>query len=350
MKIKLVDKLSSYQIYKTVLKQLSLYYSSEDRREVPIISFEDVNYIAPSAMPILMCMINIIYKYHDKTKIKIHCNYQPRLFYFLYHSNFVFYAKERLKFIDINDENIGGFGEYIDHAYIDRHKLHVYSPIANYYELSAVEQVRERGKIYEHLAYHIVPRDYGEVLRGTNMLGEKHVNECIMLISEIIANAQVYSKSLCYSYMMSNKFSTIIAVADIGVGLNESIRKKRENNLYTEEMYDRFYFQKNKIINQFKEIKLDDYMNIMEALYYSENQNRINLWYLKNMIVNNNGVLRIHTNSTQVIFTYNKCSNCKKSCLECLSCMLKDVGTPYEAVRIFESRLVGVHIEIEIKR
>lgn len=352
MKIRLSDKLSSFQIYDSVLKQLSGYYSTEGRNKSPIISLIDVCYINANAMPLLMCILNIIYRYHREEAVKIQCNYQPKLFYFLYHSNFFFYAKDRLKFIEIDDDFIGGFDEYVDHKYRQQHKLHVYQPIKNYYDLSPNEQIEKRGEIYEFLAYHLVPRDYGQVLSDIGKLGDKYVRECIMLISEIIANAQVYSKSLCYSYLQTNKYSTIISVADVGIGLSQSLNRKRMNNIYKGDKFE-FYKDKKEIIKyEYRNLFLEDYLDIMEALYYSECQDRINLWYLKNMIVRNQGILRIHTNTTQVIFTSARCKNCTKGSLECMECLLKEskIRSAYSPVKIFDTKLAGVHIEIEIKR
>lgn len=338
MRVDLPEKITSLSIYELFLPELTKNFIKAEENEEIIISFTKVESISSSAMPLILVIINSIYK---QKNISLDLVYNPKLLYFLHHINFFYYVK-KLGLANFNNEYIGGFGDYISQEYRKQHKMHAYHPIQQYYQLETMEE-RDclRKQVYEDLVIYGVPKDYEEVLKDKNVLDETQVNLCIEIIAEIIANARLYSKSMCYSFLQTDKYNTTISVADSGIGFKNSLKLKK------------YPFKLKDIITDDKinDKKYEDFFMIMEVLKYSQDNQRRNLWELKKVINSRGGTLRIHSRFTQVTFTGNRCSKCaNEDAIECTKCILKESqdSLRYSSLRIFSSGLKGVHIEIQL--
>lgn len=350
MKIYLPIKITNFKLYNEVLPQLSEYYLNGGM-ENPIISFINTEKIHYECIPLIMGILDIIYNVNEEP-VFLEFVYRPHLLYCLDHTLFFHYAKTELGYVEYDKELIGGFSDYIEKEYREAHIMHVYYPVQNFFSYSEDEQDEIRAQTYEEMRYHIVPLDYGTVLSDIKKLWIDEMENCRTLLAELITNARLYSMSLCYALLHSNMHKTMLSICDVGNGFRHSLEKRRGSKSYSVECVEKFKTLKDGYIKKYGMYKLEDFFDIMEVLYYSELQNRVNLVYLKKLVVNTGGVLRIQTGATQVVFTTNRCKGCDKKITDCVGCLLKGMSQDlkYSSIKCFESKLKGVRIEIEFGR
>ena len=289
--------------------------------------------ISTLTIPNLLALLDVLKGLNEEVYLEL--EYNPRLLAFLYHIKF-FYFVDILSLARYEKDYIGGFGEFIQKEYRKEHCLHVYKPNLSYYKYNDDDRDIIRTSLYQQLVTDVVPNDYGEVLSDRRLLDELEKKECIEILSEVIANSILYSRSFTYAFLQTDKFRTSIGVSDSGIGFQKSLDLKKYNT------------------QCFESLKLpeiyNDFLGIMKALKYSQDKERKNLWRLKKIITNKGGVLRIHNRTTQVVFSGDKCGKCSKQCVEdCFNCMLdSSKNSKYPNLKIFEAGLSGVHIEIQI--
>lgn len=349
MTIYLPNSITSFSMYNEILPQLTIYYA-EGNKENPTISFVNTEKMRMESIPVFMGILDIIYNI-NKIPVFLEFEYRPQLLYFLDHSLFFHYADNQLGYIDYNRELIGGFSEYISKAYRDVHILHVYDPIDGYFALSESDQLQMRSEVYEEMRYHNVVYDYGTVLNDVDSLWENDKENFKTLLAEMITNSRLYSMSRCYSFFSSDRHSSIISICDVGRGFEFSLGKKRGSIFYPREKVHEFELIKKKCLNKYVSYELNDYFVIMEALFYSQLQKRINMYSLKKVIADSNGILRIQTGNVQVVFSQ-YCRNCSKGIESCIECLLERISRDlkYSPVKCLESKFKGVRIEIEFRK
>lgn len=350
MKIYLPNKITNYKLYSDVIPQLTEYYRTGEKQN-PVISFVNTEKINYESIPLIMGILDIIYNV-DEEKVPLELISRPQLLYCLYHALFFHYADYELGYIEYNRKVMGGFSNYVDKEYRNAHIMHIYEPKSNFFCYSEIEQENIRYQTYEVMRYHYILRDFGTVLNDIKTLWTDEMEHYKTLVAEIITNAILYSSSLCYALLYTDKYKTMFSVCDVGSGFNHSLEKRRESGLYPIEKVKEFAHYKNIYEEKYYIYKLEDFFDIMEVLFYSEIQNKINLFFLKNLIVNSGGVLRIHSRDAQVIFNTKSCKGCRKGITDCMGCLLSRTSPElkYSPVKFFKSKLKGVQIEIEFSR
>lgn len=66
MRIELPEQIGSYQIYEEVLPKLAYHYSQRFNQEEISFSLRKVKYIKAEAIPLFMCILNVMKNYHNK--------------------------------------------------------------------------------------------------------------------------------------------------------------------------------------------------------------------------------------------------------------------------------------------
>lgn len=341
--IKLNKNMTSFLFYNETLKEIKKYYRSDDYkidRQPPIISFEDVDYIDSSAITCVMVLGLYLKNFHNEN-IRLEFKYNPNLLKTLYDIKFFIISKE-LDIFSYDENLLGGFSD-IEHR--KDHKMNFYEHMNEYYQLSdESKKIKYKDTLFEYLRYNIIPNNYLQIIKDKNVFNEYEISDVLNIFSEIICNAILYSKSYSFTNVHTNKYKTLISISDIGIGFEESLKQKK--------FFDYPIYKKYKHNNYCDIIEnLRDFIMIFESLNYSMNQDRQNLWRLKNMIVKNGGTFRIHYNTTQVIFTHSRCQNCSKDSYECSICLLQDYNSNMQVspIRLFDTKFPGVHIEVELK-
>ena len=255
-----------------------------------------------------------------------------------------------------------GFYNYSNFSdpYNPDHRVYVYKDESyTYYSNFIRDDVSEeelgiiRSEKYQELKPFIENR-YWNVLKKLNNSNKRIV---LGILTEIITNAVLYSASHCSAMLQTKGNETKISISDCGVGLEYSFGKKRE----------KFGKEFKNVFNEFssdEQVKYKDFLYIFETLCYSKEKSiaRVNLFTLLEIVLkkrnsNSNieeGTIRIHYNSTQVILTSNRCSKCSKfDPKNCARCLINGYNTAIEvsksSLRFFDSTFKGVHIEVELK-
>lgn len=338
--LEIEGRLTSLELYEKFIGNLNKWYMQYGNKEVPILDLRSVDWIDSLCLPNLLVIATIIKSYH-KEPLQILLPYDNRTVNFLNTSDFLLTGNlDYLQLFSYNSERVSKASFFVNKENRKEHKICHYKPDLDYYKInSEKEQLSYRTLMYEHIRYVIVPKNYKAIIEDKHILTESEVDTLLDIISEIICNSILYSKSISYSFMQTDRFKSSFSISDAGIGFKNALLNKKNFKYIIHDEY----------MDEFNDPKFEDLLSIIEVLNYSMNQNRRNLWSLKSLIVNSGGTLRIHNNSTQVVFTANKCSGCNKTAEECLKCLKESYDNALSNLRIFDGRLRGVHIEVELR-
>lgn len=352
MKIYFPNKITNFELYNNIMDQLSRFYLNGETMN-PVLSFVNTEFIEYETIPVLMGIIDIIFNVNKKPVYLEFVN-RAKLLNCLKHSYF-FKCADEFGYIAYDKEMVEEiYNDYNNYSekYREAHVLHYYMPYMDFFDKSIIEQEEIRDKLLEKLYRVIIPLDFNVVMKDIKQLWTNQLDDFTIVLSESIANSILYSKSICYAFLYSNKYKTKMSICDVGGGLEQSLKYRRGETPYLENLVGDFNGLKHQYRCLYPNYRLDSFFLIMEALYYSELKKRINLSYLKKLVVNNKGKIRIHTGNTQVVFTSKRCENCNKQILECIPCLLHGIqyNLKHSPVRIFNWKLKGLRIEIEFDR
>jgi len=338
-KLFLPSNCTTIKFYDEFLVTLSRHYKRVPMVQ-PIISLEKCSFIDSAILPNLVLLGMYLMQFH-KNKITLAIGRDYRLISYLQNSQFFRIAKPYYFY----DSDLSETSMY---DYRPEHRIDEYNHLSNnYYSLKDNKlRVDYRDSLFETLRYKTVPKNFKTII--TDVLKDPDdIYNTLNIVTELISNGMLYSYSPTISSVQTNKYKTIISVSDIGIGFRKSLDQKED--FKTKQLSNmRLLKSKYKGIGK----GLDDYLSIMDALVYSSNQNRSNLWALKNLITSNHGIFRIHCMSTQVVFTYSRCEKCHKEAKECTICLLDGYRTlkSVSPVRFYDVIYPGVHIEAEFDR
>lgn len=305
-----------YKFYTDFLESVSKYYSNDST--TPIFKLvengdEDVynsNYIIdPIAIPLLLSLFEQLQKFHKSpVELLLYNNIATiRLLDFLYGCDFFHlcgnnnnptYPKGR-RIVRFNEGYIGnleGKNQRIEH------KVRAYSLDDDNLSDLLVGYEKEDNKrdfLISHFTYKV--RDHFEELLFDNKSTYSHHNTYIDILSELITNGVLHSKSQTFALMFVDRFKTKFSISDNGIGFEASMQLKEPTFYYK-------YSDLKSILSQKKwNIVLSDRMannlySIFETLYYSSIKERKGLFDLMvNVVLNSKGYFRLHSENCQVI-------------------------------------------------
>ncbi|AIF53525.1 hypothetical protein [Pelosinus sp. UFO1] len=335
------SKITSYNFYNKFLQELSSFYKTNGGRIAPNLSLEKVEWMDTLVIPNILSLGLYLSKFHH-SQIPLQISWNPRILFFLNEIGFFKIVQSKFSVYEIDERFLGGFP--VDKQYRDKHKLQYYLPLADYYNKKLEDQEFYRNELFEKMRFGKVLNDYKDVIEDQGSLDSQEVKKTLDVLTELICNSILYSGTECFAFMQTNKYGSKISLSDYGIGFRKSLERKNIKLKVLEANY--------KIYSQKTGIDLEDFLVIMDVLSYSKSKERENLWELKNIITKNNGILRIHYQSAQVIFTHNKCKNCEEDIKKCLDCLLEtaDRDPQYSSARFFKTKFPGVHVEVEFTR
>lgn len=265
--------------------------------------------------------------------------------------------------LDIFDYDIGQLGFYnnenIQKSFNPIHKINVFQNCSqDYYSNYLDETISKerleslldtiRTKVSNNMKFKIAQYFY-EILKYSyrkddsnviNILERKHIEHILEILTEIICNSILYSYSYCVTMLQSRNGKTEISISDGGIGFEGSFYKKPNFDNFVSKNFQ----------TEYKE-KLKNYLLIFDALHYSKNKDRYNLYSVLDLIIELGGKMRIHYNDVQVVFTSSRCKNCKKfEPINCAQCLLNNLSDDklISPIRFYNNTFEGVHIEIEL--
>lgn len=388
--------------YTEFLQKLSLFYKDNPSEEIKFKLFQngDENIynsqyrIDPIAIPLLLSICEQLSKFHKKPlDLLLYNNIATiKALQFLFRSGF-FKNAGNYNDLSIRSKNILSFdhrylGAFSDQQIRKDHIVRSYSKEdlnIHFHTASYQEEVSLRDQILSLISYK-VREHYAELLFDNEYTLKSH-NLYIDILSELITNGILHSGSTTYSMMFVDRFKCKFSISDNGIGLRKSLDDKKSDNFY----YKKLDFSSSVKIKSdiFNSLLIDNLIDIFETLYYSSLKERRGLFDLMlNVVLTSNGYFRLHTDNCQIIisnriFKYlDKLHECRESIFdihnsyelskiekkEYEEALLKQVNSikvmfntllektieyyseesKFSAIRFFNVKFKGVHIEVEI--
>ncbi|MDP9955982.1 ATP-binding protein [Epilithonimonas zeae] len=308
------EKLTPYVFYSRFLKEVAAEIQKNNDINFKLAENGD-NYIfdsnytlEPITIPLILSLTEQLSKFYSKPiNLNLYNNHATKkVLNFLYKSDFFHVSgsnknpsfpigRNILKF---NDEYLGDF---INKSLRPEHKVRCYSlnDRNHYQELQKYKNDDERRDYLISEYIYIVKEHFQELLFDNESTNE-NLDLYIEILSELITNGILHSKSNTYALMFVNKFGTKFSISDNGIGFTESIKNKSADFLYQP------FELKNEIdkINSLNinEKILQNLNFIIETLYFSSLKNRKGLFDLMvSVVLNANGYFRLHSENSQII-------------------------------------------------
>lgn len=310
-----------FNFYVDFIKRVTDFYKRNGREEIIQFSLIQENdfeasfciyYFDPITIPIFLSLSEQLKNFH-KCSLPLalsNNNGINQVLEFLYRADFFYvsgnntlptYPKGKQIF-SFNDGYLGNFKGSNQRI---EHKVRCYSVEDD--ELNKVVELdipdeEKRDLINEYYTIKVQNQFSDLLFENTNT--EKLQSFFVEVLSELITNGVIHSKSNVYALMFLDKYKTKFSISDNGIGLFNSLNEKKEC----------FYYKKFEFSNEilkFKKIKLNVDENIknnlfaiFETLYYSMLKNRKGLFDLMcNVVLNCNGYFRLHNENSQIIIS-----------------------------------------------
>lgn len=394
---------SPYYFYKVFLKRVSSYYKENpSNRELCYRLIEDSDpmfgryYIDPISLPLLLSLSQQLSK-SQGDPINLYLSNTPStisVIEFLYYSDFFHVAGDNINptfpigknILNFNKAYIGGFtSKHIR----SEHKIRCYALDDDLFLMNMIASIKEEEAKRDYLVEYYtfkVREHFGTLLYEKEVTNEL-ANEFVMILSELITNGVIHSQANTFALMFSDRYKTKFSISDNGIGLWASLSNKREGNFYKKfELAN--IIQKNLPFHTNPNITRS-LLSIFETLYYSMLKNRHGLFDLMcNVVVDTNGYFRIHNDYCQIIISSRMINELiplyelRKKIVEIhnrysfniislsefnnsmtlfteqgkyefqnlVNTILRKFSedTRFSAIRIFDVKFRGVHIEVEI--
>lgn len=329
--INIDDYFSSFQFYNCFLPQLHKYFSNFDNSKKILINLAAINKLSPLVIPNLL-NTGIILKEFFNEPVDIHIPWNQKLLAYLRDVNF-FVINSQYKIFNIDERYTGDIPS--DRSVSDicgtllipsnMTKDSIYNCYLSKYQAPLVDQLK----------------------------CENTVNNILFIMAELSHNGSKHSGGSCFvSFQLNRQNKFEFSVSDCGIGYKESLSKKE----------DQLKFKSIKTPCNISSINrnIDHFISILEAIFFRKNHREqiYGVYSIFNDVLPRNGVLRVHTYNTQVIFTKHNFSrfidqNPTHKMIEniindFINSDKKSAQTKYKPLRIMPPKFRGVHIEIEI--
>lgn len=310
------EKFTPYIFYTSFIKDVAL--SIQESNEIVFKLFEngddliyDSNYsIEPITIPLLLSLIEQLSKFYKKPidLLLNNNNATKKVLNFLFKSDFFYvsgnnvnpsfpYGRNLLKF----DEKF--LGDFIKKDPRPEHKVRCYS-LNDDNLFAELENFKDEDSKRDFLIseYIYIVRNHFQQLLFDNENTINNADLYIEILSELITNGVLHSKSNTFALMFVNKFATKFSISDNGIGFTESLKRKQADFLYTplelKSEIDKIHSLR---IN---EKILQNFNYIIETLYFSSLKNRKGLFDLMlSVVLDSNGYFRLHSENSQIIIS-----------------------------------------------
>lgn len=326
--IKTSNKLTSFVFYNQILPQLHRHFVDNHENKI-VFDLFNVDRINPLVIPNLLNVGEIIKNYYTVPS-NMFIPWNIKLLSYLDDMNFFKLLRDRNLF-DLDERFIGGYPattrELSDICYA------FYLPTG----------ISKEAIFTNHLS------NYYETI-GT-LYNETDTVNILSVITELCHNGCNHSTSSCYASFQVNKSKKFeFSVSDSGIGYYKSFAAKSKNN------NEKLWILNGKHPFQTRE---DNNINaILEAIYYRYRSEKQGIFDVFKLILPVDGVIRIHTDNTQMIFT--KSNFLKYLDAEVDISLIREIihdfkrrkteadNSAYSPLRLNNYKFDGVHIEIEI--
>lgn len=308
------EKLTPYVFYSRFLKEVAVDIQNNNDIHFKFVEngdekiFDSTYTIEPITIPLILSLAEQLSKFYSKPiDLFLYNNHATKkVLKFLYKSDFFNLSgnnsnpsypigRNILKF---NEQYLGDF---IKKDPRPEHKVRCYSLNDRNHNKKLEQFIRDDEKRdFLVSEYVYIVRDHFQELLFDNDNTNNNVDLYIEILSELVTNGILHSKSNTFALMFVNKFATKFSISDNGIGFQESMKNKTEDLLYKP------LELKNQLdkINDLKINRkiLENFNFIIETLYFSSLKNRRGLFDLMiSVVLNSNGYFRLHSENSQII-------------------------------------------------
>lgn len=319
------EKLTPYVFYSKFLNDVALEINKKGDLHFKLVEngddmVFDSNYsIEPITIPLLLSLVEQLSKFYKKPiELILYNNLATKkILKFLYQSDFFYVAGNNKNPVFPIGRNIISFnevyiGEFIKKQQRPEHKVRCYSLDDNDLRLQMQRFNNDDDKRDFLISEYIyIVREHFQELLFDNEQTSLNLDFYVEVLSELITNGVLHSKSNTFALMFVNKYSTKFSISDNGIGFAESLKHKQEDFLYRP-------LELKKEIDQIKSLKingliLDNFNFIIETLYFSSLKNRKGLFDLMlSVVLESNGYFRLHSENSQIIISSRMANELKK--------------------------------------
>ncbi len=310
------ENLTTFKFYTSFLKEVALYIKENDTIDFKFVEHGDnlvheSSYkIDPITIPLLLSLIEQLSKFYKKPiELSLYNNQATKdVLKFLMSSDFFNISGDNTNPYFPYGRNILHYdkrflGDFNKNNPRPEHRVRCYSLNDNnlFEKLKEFENEDEK-RDYLISEYTYIVREHFQELLFDNINTSLKSDFYIEILSELITNGVLHSKSNTFALMFVNKFSTKFSISDNGIGFEESLNTKRESVIYKP------LELKNKLdsikILQVNDKILNNLNYIIETLFFSSLKDRRGLFDLMTSVVlNSNGYFRLHSNNAQIIIS-----------------------------------------------
>ena len=308
--------LTTFSFYSSFLREVAVYIKENEDVTLKLVEngddlIFDSNYrIDAVTIPLLLSLIEQLSKYYQKPlELSLYNNQATKdVLKFLYKSDFFNVAgnntNPNLPFgrniLTFDNAYLGNFSKK-DHR--PEHKVRCYS-LSDNKLLDRLETFISEDEKRDFLIseYTYIVREHFQELLFDNVNTNHQSDLYIEILSELITNGVLHSRSITYALMFVNGFATKFSISDNGIGFQESLKSKSANFIYNplelKGKLDRINILKinDKILNNLN--------YIIETLFFSALKDRRGLFDLMTSVVlNSNGYFRLHYDNAQIIIS-----------------------------------------------
>lgn len=310
------EKLTPFVFYSRILKEVAIAIQKENDITFKLVEngdekIFDSNYnIEPITIPLILSLTEQLSKFYSKPiDLSLYNNSATKnILNFLYKSDFFYVSGNNRnpsfpygrKIFNFNEVYLGDF---IKKDPRPEHKVRCYSLSDNNY-YTELEKFKSDDNRRDFLIseYIYIVRDHFQELLFDNENTNNNVDLYIEILSELITNGVLHSKSNTFALMFVNKFATKFSISDNGIGFTESLKNKHEDFLYKP-------LELKNEIDKINSLKINDkilenFNYIIETLYFSSLKNRKGLFDLMlSVVLKSNGYFRLHSENSQIIIS-----------------------------------------------
>lgn len=336
-RIEFEEKVTTYNFYNSILPKLHYYFRSDSRNKSEIlIDFSNVEFINPNVIPNILT-IGLILKSYYLEPVKLYIPWKPKLLSYLSDIDF-FTIVRKYDIFSLYERNIGDYPT---------------DQINREYKTYCFDEDTPKSNIRDKLKKSInVIKTIYESKDSDEYLDE--IMKIIYIFTEVCHNSCTHSEKSCFAAFQSNisektKYKkAYISISDSGVGYYRSLVRKLE-----EKKFKPVLCTENEFINLGAN---KNFIAILEAIFYRSNSENYGLFHVISEIASINGIIRIHSEDTQLIITRSFYEeyliNVKKtnyySIKKIYDCFIEGKNNAYDNVRHFKNIYKGVHLELEI--
>jgi hypothetical protein len=295
--------------------------------------FSKVAFINPLVIPNIL-IVGLSLKEYFENEIDLYIPWKPDLQSYLTDIGFLNIVREN-KLFKLDEEYIGGYTPGRLNNYCNTFIFDFGTTVGNIrYELNKSIGIIEKA---------LFDREY---------FSDESKDNLLRVFTEIVDNACKHSESPCivsFQVVSGNNFAdkkAYISISDGGIGYYKSLVKKIDDIPLS-------CISKNDFIRLNQERNM---YGIIEAIFYRQNYKVYGLNTVMRDIICKNGIVRIHSVDTQLIFTNNNFGKIidNPKDIESYLKVTKEkfnkgnISDKYSNYRQYNYKLKGVHIEFEI--